>query len=132
MIMLELLPLEQSGCSLQILALPAKRVGFFAVDGALIARSDSNGEDLEAFAGAGKPYLQETSAFCVHNPAVISLAACTPCSCLGFLLAQRMHTEGGQDTVLKPFSPVALQVVCNGMSTAVSASWNHSSWNEQM
>lgn len=40
---------------LQILALPAKRVGFFAVDGALIARSDSNGEDLEAFAGAGEP-----------------------------------------------------------------------------
>lgn len=55
--MLRLLLLEQSGCSLQILALPAKRVGFFAVDGALIARSDSNGEDLEAFAGAGKPYL---------------------------------------------------------------------------
>ena len=49
--------LEQSRCSLQILALPAKRMGFFAVDGALIARSDSNGEDLEAFAGAGKPYL---------------------------------------------------------------------------
>ena len=40
---------------LQILALPAKRVSFFAVDGALIARSDSNGEDLEAFAGAGGP-----------------------------------------------------------------------------
>ena len=44
-------------CVLQILALPAKRVGFFAVGGALIARSDSNGEDLEAFAGAGKPWF---------------------------------------------------------------------------
>ena len=40
--------------TLQILALPAKRVGFFAAEGALIARSDSNGEDLEAFAGAGE------------------------------------------------------------------------------
>ena len=42
---------------MQILALPAKRVGFFAMDGTLIARSDSNGEDLEAFAGAGGPCL---------------------------------------------------------------------------
>ena len=41
---------------LQILALPAKRVGFFAANGALIARSDSNGEDLEAFAGAGNAF----------------------------------------------------------------------------
>ena len=46
----------QKAHMLQILALPAKRVGFFAVSGALIARSDSNGEDLEAFAGAGKPF----------------------------------------------------------------------------
>ena len=42
--------------ALQILALPAKRVGFFAADDALIARSDSNGEDLEAFAGAGNAF----------------------------------------------------------------------------
>ena len=34
-------------------ALPSKRLGLFAADGTLIARSDSNGEDLEAFAGAG-------------------------------------------------------------------------------
>ena len=40
----------------ELLALPSKRVGLFA-DAALaslIARSDSNGEDLEAFAGAGE------------------------------------------------------------------------------
>ena len=34
-------------------ALPSKRLGLFAADGTLIVRSDSNGEDLEAFAGAG-------------------------------------------------------------------------------
>ncbi|BDA48979.1 Alpha-glucan water dikinase, chloroplastic [Coccomyxa sp. Obi] len=38
----------------EVLSLPSKRLGFFApAGGALIARSDSNGEDLEAFAGAG-------------------------------------------------------------------------------
>eukprot|EP00899_Mesostigma_viride_P013200 jgi/Mesvir1/21881/Mv01950-RA.1 len=36
-----------------ILSLPTKRVGLFATHDTLIARSDSNGEDLEAFAGAG-------------------------------------------------------------------------------
>ena len=50
--------------ALQILALPAKRVGFFAADGALIARSDSNGEDLEAFAGAGDGFCD---ALCEHT-----------------------------------------------------------------
>lgn len=35
-------------------SLPSKRVGLFAPHGGtLIARSDTNGEDLEAFAGAG-------------------------------------------------------------------------------
>ncbi|KAK9862996.1 hypothetical protein WJX84_004122 [Apatococcus fuscideae] len=37
----------------KILSLPAKRDGLFAVAASLIARSDSNGEDLEGFAGAG-------------------------------------------------------------------------------
>jgi alpha-glucan,water dikinase len=38
----------------EFLALPSKRVGLFAPHGGtLIARSDTNGEDLEAFAGAG-------------------------------------------------------------------------------
>lgn len=35
--------------------LPSKRLGLFAAGGALIVRSDSNGEDLESFAGAGAP-----------------------------------------------------------------------------
>lgn len=39
---------------LQLLALPSKRQGLFAPEeGTLIARSDTNGEDLEGYAGAG-------------------------------------------------------------------------------
>ena len=40
----------------ELLALPSKRVGLFTdvALASLIARSDSNGEDLEAFAGAGE------------------------------------------------------------------------------
>jgi alpha-glucan,water dikinase len=42
------------GTDLQLLALPSKRLGLFTPDqGTLIARSDSNGEDLEGYAGAG-------------------------------------------------------------------------------
>mmetsp|Transcript_40565 Transcript_40565/g.67793 ORF Transcript_40565/g.67793 Transcript_40565/m.67793 type:complete len:1064 (+) Transcript_40565:84-3275(+) len=37
----------------KILSYPSKRVGLFAADGGLMVRSDSNGEDLEDFAGAG-------------------------------------------------------------------------------
>jgi hypothetical protein len=38
----------------QLLSLPSKRVALYAPQGGtLIARSDTNGEDLEAFAGAG-------------------------------------------------------------------------------
>ncbi|EFJ04729.1 hypothetical protein SELMODRAFT_432145 [Selaginella moellendorffii] len=37
----------------RILSLPSKRVGLFAAEGTVIARSDSNGEDLEGFSGAG-------------------------------------------------------------------------------
>jgi hypothetical protein len=38
----------------QLHSLPSKRVGLYAPHGGtLIARSDTNGEDLEAFAGAG-------------------------------------------------------------------------------
>jgi hypothetical protein len=37
-----------------VAGLPSKRLGLFAAPGgALIVRSDSNGEDLESFAGAG-------------------------------------------------------------------------------
>ncbi|PRW45423.1 Carbohydrate-Binding Module Family 45 [Chlorella sorokiniana] len=43
------------GAEPRLLSLPGKREGLFATSGMphLIARSDSNGEDLEAFAGAG-------------------------------------------------------------------------------
>ena len=38
----------------KIMSLPSKRQGLYTVTGStIIARSDSNGEDLEAFAGAG-------------------------------------------------------------------------------
>ena len=45
--------------AVQLLSLPSKRVGLFSDPAAsnLIARSDSNGEDLEAFAGAGTHLL---------------------------------------------------------------------------
>jgi hypothetical protein len=44
----------------ELLSLPSKRCGLFSPAGVsnLIARSDSNGEDLEAFAGAGDPLLR--------------------------------------------------------------------------
>ena len=39
----------------KVMSLPSKRQGLYTVSGStIIARSDSNGEDLEAFAGAGK------------------------------------------------------------------------------
>ncbi len=45
-------PLWAGGVS--VAGLPSKRLGLFAAaGGALIVRSDSNGEDLESFAGAG-------------------------------------------------------------------------------
>ena len=38
----------------RVMSLPSKRQGLYTVSGStIIARSDSNGEDLEAFAGAG-------------------------------------------------------------------------------
>ncbi|GBG60684.1 hypothetical protein CBR_g12420 [Chara braunii] len=43
---------KRSG-SCHILSLPSKRFAFFAMEESLIVRSDSNGEDLEDFAGAG-------------------------------------------------------------------------------
>ena len=47
--------------AVKLLSLPSKRVGLFSDPAAsnLIARSDSNGEDLEAFAGAGTHLLVE-------------------------------------------------------------------------
>lgn len=42
------------GSDMQLLALPSKRQGLFAPEqGTLIARSDTNGEDLAGYAGAG-------------------------------------------------------------------------------
>lgn len=42
------------GTDLQLLALPSKRLGLFTPEqGTLIARSDTNGEDLAGYAGAG-------------------------------------------------------------------------------
>lgn len=38
----------------KVMSLPSKLQGLYTVSGStIIARSDSNGEDLEAFAGAG-------------------------------------------------------------------------------
>ena len=50
-----------SAAAVKLLSLPSKRVGLFSDPDAsnLIARSDSNGEDLEAFAGAGTHLLVE-------------------------------------------------------------------------
>ena len=47
----------QANADVRLASLPSKRLGLFAAQPSLIARSDSNGEDLEAFAGAGEPKL---------------------------------------------------------------------------
>ena len=53
--------------------LPSKRLGLFAAaGGALIVRSDSNGEDLEAFAGAGGLMFLSTT----HNLQFVSPLWC--------------------------------------------------------
>ena len=53
--LLLLLLLTQAG--VKLISLPSKRLGLFtAAASTIIARSDSNGEDLEAFAGAGMSY----------------------------------------------------------------------------
>jgi hypothetical protein len=45
---------SREGSEPQLLSLPSKRVSMYTPPGGtLIARSDTNGEDLEAFAGAG-------------------------------------------------------------------------------
>eukprot|EP00898_Chlorokybus_atmophyticus_P007825 jgi/Chlat1/8043/Chrsp73S00600 len=44
---------KKSGAAPEIVLYPSKRTALFGMEGSLIARSDSNGEDLEAFAGAG-------------------------------------------------------------------------------
>lgn len=41
------------GPGVKVNGLPSKRLGLFAEDSTIIVRSDSNGEDLESFAGAG-------------------------------------------------------------------------------
>ena len=48
-------PATQAG--VKLISLPSKRLGLYtAAASTIIARSDSNGEDLEAFAGAGMSY----------------------------------------------------------------------------
>jgi hypothetical protein len=48
------LPCVTRPCHAQLLALPSKRQGLYAPPaGCLIARSDTNGEDLAGYAGAG-------------------------------------------------------------------------------
>ena len=43
----------------QLISLPSKRLGLYTTAATtIIARSDSNGEDLEAFAGAGMHLTQ--------------------------------------------------------------------------
>lgn len=43
---------------MKLISLPSKRLGLFtAAARTIIARSDSNGEDLEAFAGAGMSHI---------------------------------------------------------------------------
>ena len=51
---------------ISILSLPSKRIGLFSPSGLsnVIFRSDSNGEDLEAFAGAGEDQLRARLADC--------------------------------------------------------------------
>jgi alpha-glucan,water dikinase len=45
---------KPDGSEMQLLALPSKRQGLFVpAGGTLIARSDTNGEDLAGYAGAG-------------------------------------------------------------------------------
>ena len=59
----------QGGSEPKILSLPAKRDGLFATAASLIARSDSNGEDLEGFAGAGElPFSNKSSCMAVSLP----------------------------------------------------------------
>ena len=55
-------PANGAAANVTLLSLPSKRLGMFSPRGLsnLIARSDSNGEDLEAFAGAGESALLQT------------------------------------------------------------------------
>ena len=66
--LLLLLLLTQAG--VKLISLPSKRLGLFtAAASTIIARSDSNGEDLEAFAGAGMSH---------HIVACECFLVCTP------------------------------------------------------
>ena len=80
----------------ELLSLPSKRCGLFSPTGLsnLIARSDSNGEDLEAFAGAGDSLPQPC---CFQQPSfgrprewMIMSAICTAAN--GYGIA-RLHEK---------------------------------------
>lgn len=62
-------PATQAG--VKLISLPSKRLGLYtAAASTIIARSDSNGEDLEAFAGAGTShYIVACEHFlvCTHH-----------------------------------------------------------------
>lgn len=52
----------------KIMSLPSKRQGLYTATGStIIARSDSNGEDLEAFAGAGNLFTACSCMQCSSN-----------------------------------------------------------------
>lgn len=60
-------PATQAG--VKLISLPSKRLGLYtAAASTIIARSDSNGEDLEAFAGAGMLHSTVACDFvvCMH------------------------------------------------------------------
>ena len=61
-------PATQAG--VKLISLPSKRLGLYtAAASTIIARSDSNGEDLEAFAGAGMSHPIVACGFlvCTHH-----------------------------------------------------------------
>ena len=84
---------------LQLLALPSKRQGLFApVEGTLIARSDTNGEDLEGYAGAGLYDRYGCTLFLCAPLALLELPASFtgwPCNCVSMAVSQPMHQTPG-------------------------------------
>ena len=60
----------------RVLAFPSKRVGVFAAGGGVMARSDSSGEDLLGFAGAGLYDSVVCGRGVVERPLVRAHAAC--------------------------------------------------------
>ncbi len=70
-------PATQAG--VKLISLPSKRLGLYtAAASTIIARSDSNGEDLEAFAGAGMSHSIVACDFlvCTHHAVHHLLCTC--------------------------------------------------------